>query len=60
VQWAKGTITDFKPSTNEHTVVYDINTPDESYEEVILGWVLVAAVSLSTSVLCRPTNSYVQ
>ena len=34
---AKGTITDFKPSTNEHTVVYDINTPDESYEEVILG-----------------------
>jgi hypothetical protein len=37
VQWAKGSITDFKPSTNQHTIVYDIDTADESYEEVNLG-----------------------
>lgn len=36
VAWAKGMITDYKPSTNEHTVVYDINTPDESWEEINL------------------------
>ena len=37
VAWAKGVITDYRPATNEHTVVYDIKTQDESWEEINLG-----------------------
>lgn len=36
VAWSKGVITDYKPATKEHTIVFDINTPDESWEEVNL------------------------
>ncbi len=42
VAWAKGLITDYNSATNEHTIAYDINTPDESWESVDLSCVFVS------------------
>ncbi len=32
VQWAEGIITDYREDTEEHCIVYKINTPEEAYE----------------------------
>jgi hypothetical protein len=31
-QWAEGLITDYREWSDEHCIVYNINTPRESYE----------------------------
>lgn len=31
-QWAEGIITDYRDWSDEHCIVYNINTPRESYE----------------------------
>ena len=30
--WAEGLITDYREDTEEHCIVYNINTPDEAFE----------------------------